>query len=110
MVKLSLKSIFFNQLQPFLARLCRFMYSAQSFLQKPTLSGDVETNPGPKPESNQNFSIYYWNLNSITTHRFVKVLLLKANVSIYNFDIIFLSQIYLDSSIVSDGVNLKMLG
>ena len=27
--------------------------------------GDIEENPGPKCNSNQSFSIYHWNLNSI---------------------------------------------
>ena len=34
------------------------------------LSGDIEENPGPKPGSNQSFSICHWNLNSISAHNY----------------------------------------
>ena len=37
------------------------------------LNGDIELNPGPKPSSFKYFSICYWNLNSITSHDFLKV-------------------------------------
>ena len=42
------------------------------------LIGDIEQNPGPKPSSFKNFSICHWNLNSITSHDFLKVKLLTA--------------------------------
>ena len=32
------------------------------------LSGDIEETPGAKPSPNQSFSIYHWNLNSISAH------------------------------------------
>ena len=37
---------------------------------KVILSGDVELNPGPKPNSVQNFSVWDWNMNSIPAHNF----------------------------------------
>ena len=37
------------------------------------LSGDIEENPGPKPSSNQSFSICHWNLNSMSAHNYIKV-------------------------------------
>ena len=37
------------------------------------LCGDVEENPGPKPSSNQIFSICHWNLNSISAHNYIKL-------------------------------------
>ena len=51
------------------------------------LSGDIELNPGPKPNSCKSFSICHWNLNSITSHNFIKVSLLTADNSIHKFDI-----------------------
>ena len=36
------------------------------------LSGDIEESPGPKPSPNQGFSIWHWNLNSISAHNFKK--------------------------------------
>ena len=52
------------------------------------LSGDIELNPEPKPNSCENFSVCHWNLNSILAHNFSKVLLLNAYTSLHSFDII----------------------
>ena len=51
------------------------------------LSGDDEMNPGPKLISKESFSICHWNLNSITAHNYTKILLLKAYIAVYKFDI-----------------------
>ena len=37
-----------------------------------SLSGDVQLNPGPKNESDVNFSTCHWNLNSIAAHNYAK--------------------------------------
>ena len=42
------------------------------------LCGDIESNPGPRPNAGQSFSICHWNLNSIAAHNFSKISLLKA--------------------------------
>ena len=60
-----------------------------------TLSGDVETNPGPKRNSTETFSFCHWNLNSISSHNYVKISLLKAYITVHKFDIICLSQAYM---------------
>ena len=49
-------------------------------------SGDIEMNPGPKPNPCHSFSICYWNLNSLTPHNYVKVSLLQAYVAIRKFN------------------------
>ena len=43
-------------------------------------------------------------------HSFIKVALVKAYITIYNYDIICLSETYLDSSIPSDDNNLEIPG
>ena len=69
--------------------------------------GDVELNPGPKNRNScYNFSICHWNLNSITAHNFAKVNLLQAYNAIHDFDMICLSESYLDSTVSSDNDNL----
>ena len=73
-----------------------------------TLSGDVELNPGPKGKATQTLLICHWDLNSICAHEFAKLSLLRAYVSIHKFDIICLSETYLDSSI--DDVSLEISG
>ena len=61
------------------------------------LGGDIEENPGPKPSSNESFSICRWNLNSISAHNCIKVSLLRAYISTHKFDIICISETYFDS-------------
>ena len=60
---------------------------------------DVELSPGPKRNAAQTFSIFHWNLSSICAHNFAKLSLLRAYMSVHKFDIICLSETYLDSSI-----------
>ena len=74
------------------------------------LSADVELNPGPKRASTRNISICHWNLNSISAHNYIKLFLLKAYIAIHKFDIICLSETYLDSSTTSDDDNLAISG
>ena len=60
------------------------------------MSGDIETNPGPNNET-KSISICHWNLNGISTQNFVKLSMLEAYNSIYDYDIICLSETYLNS-------------
>ena len=72
------------------------------------LSGDIEENPGPKCNSNQSFSICHWNLNSITAHNYLKISLLRAYISLHNFDVVCISEIYLDFTTALDNENLAI--
>ena len=74
------------------------------------LSGDIKLNPGPKPNSCKSFSIYHWNLNRMTSHNFIKVSLLTAYNNIHKFDIICLSETYLNSETLSSDENLNIPG
>ena len=72
-------------------------------------SGDVEKNPGPKPNSYQSFSVCHWNPNSISPYNFLKLPLLQAYITtVHTFDVICLSVTYLDSSILNDDNNLQI--
>ena len=66
--------------------------------------------PGLKTISQQGFSICHWNLNSIFAHNFAKIFLLKAYLAIHKFDIICLSETYIDSSIPTNNDNLDIDG
>ena len=46
-----------------------------------SLSIDVETNPGPKRISEKTFPFCHWNLNSISSHDYAKMFLLKAYIT-----------------------------
>ena len=72
------------------------------------LCGDIESNPGPRSNSGQSFSICHWNLNSIVVHNFSKMSLLKAYNAIHTYDIICLSETYLNHDTLSDKGNLRI--
>ena len=94
----------------YLIRLRGFMHFFWFYIKKIILSGDVEINPGPQSKRCQEFSICHWNLNSIATHSFIKVSQLKAYITIYNYDVICLSETYRDSSMPFDDNNLEIPG
>ena len=74
------------------------------------LSGDIETNLGPDPGYLNRFSFCHWNLNSIPAHNFVKMSLLRTYNAINRFDIIRLSETYLDNSYHIDDDQLTFPG
>ena len=53
-------------------------------------------------------SICHWNLNSISVHSYAKMFLLKACIAIHKFDIVCISEMYLDSNASPDDNNLKI--
>ena len=71
-------------------------------------SGDVELNLGPKKSSSPTF--FHWNLNGIVAHGFAKISLIQSHALLYNIDIIFLSETFLDSSIGTNNPKLSILG
>ena len=74
------------------------------------LSEDIKTNPGPTPGSGQCFSVCHWNLNSITAHNFAKLSLLTAYNLVHSFDIIYLSETYLNSETPPNDTRLELPG
>lgn len=48
------------------------------------------------------FSLSYWNLNSITVLKFSKISLFEAYIVQYKFDVICISEKYLDPDVISD--------
>ena len=67
--------------------------------------GDIEINPGPKRSS---LTFCHWNLNGIAAHEFIKVSLLQAYITERHFDIICLSETFLNSSLDSEDDRLKI--
>ena len=67
----------------------------------------ILVNPGPRKRNNYyDFSICHWNLNNKAAHNFEKVELLEACDTLNKFDIICLSERYLNNSVLSDNDNL----
>ena len=74
------------------------------------LSSDVEENSGPKPSSCQSFPICHWNLNSISAHNYMKLSLLRVYLSTHKFDVICISESYLNSDASTIDENLEIAG
>ena len=72
---------------------CAFHVSCMTLLL--LRAGDIETNPGPK----KSIKFCHWNLNGLAAHGFVKIPLIEAFINTHNFDIICLSETFLDSTI-----------
>ena len=75
-----------------------------------SLSEDVQLNPGPRDKSSSAFSIYHWNLNSIMAYNYAKMSLLEAYIAAQKFDVVCISETYLDSSTAYDDSNLEIAG
>ena len=69
--------------------------------------GDIELNPGPRKSKGNAVSVSHWNLNSITAHNFSKLTQLKAYISRYKYDFIYLSETFLDSSTPDNLVDIQ---
>ena len=88
-----------------------FNYFVEFFLLLVLLQhGDIETNPGQRTNSYQYLSCCHWNLNSLPAHNYIKVSLIQPYNTIHKYDIICLSETYLDSSIPSDDKALYIEG
>ena len=74
------------------------------------LSGDAEINPGSLSSFQKIFPICHWNVNGISAHDYSKSFLLKAHIILHQFDIICLSETYLDSTISNDDDILQTPG
>ena len=74
------------------------------------LSGDIEENLGPKRNSNQSFSICYWNLNSIIAHNYLKISFFRAYISVHNSNVVCISETYPDPTTALDDKNLEIAG
>ena len=70
--------------------------------------GDVEQNPGPR--NDHYLSIMHWNVNSIPSHNFIKLSMLEAFNSIHKYDLICISESFVDSSYSSDDPSLTLKG
>ena len=74
---------------------CSYLYHIWLFPRLTNLTGGIEKNL----YFSQTFSIDHWNLSSLVAHHFRKVALLKAYLSVQRFDIICISETYVNSSI-----------
>ena len=67
--------------------------------------GDIEANPGPTKKASNYFSCCRWNVNSILAHN--KISLLTAYNIVQKFDIICISEKYLESTVDDKTTEIK---
>ena len=69
--------------------------------------GDIRINPDPK----QSFLTFgHWNLNGLAAHGSIKISLLRGCITDRNFDIICLSETFLNCSLYREDGRLKIEG
>ena len=73
-------------------------------------TGDIDLNPGLLKNPDSYFSCCHWNVNSLATDNYSKVLARKAYNSTYKYDFIRISETFLDSSFESDDKDLMLDG
>ena len=66
------------------------------------ISGDVEINPGPNT-----LEFCCWNLNSISAHDFLRISLIEAYNSIYNYDLKGIVETHLDDTVNQERLAMK---
>ena len=71
-------------------------------------SGDIETNPGQKKQSSLKF--FHWNLYELEAPDFIKLQLIGTYIATNNFDIVCLSETFLNSSIPNDENRINIAG
>ena len=64
----------------------------------------------PKRKDQHCLSVFHWNLNSISAYDYSKLFLLNSYNSLHKFDIICLSETYLDSNTPLNDDNLEISG
>ena len=75
------------------------------------LFNDVALNPGPMKDSSKwNFSIAHWNLNCIAAQNFAKLSQLEDYNTLHGYNLICLSETWLDSTTSIDSNDLSLKG
>ena len=71
--------------------------------------GDIESNPGPS-KKHRPLTCCHWTVNSLTAHKMLKKSLMEAYNDDHKYDIIYISETYLDSSVSDDDKEFAMAG
>ena len=71
------------------------------------LCGDIEENLGPKTKPNDSLSVCYWDVNSNPSHNFQKIVIHQSFVVVHKFDIIRISETFLNNTYEDNDLNLN---
>ena len=85
-----------------------FDFYIMVFINLILLCADIEENLGPKTKPNDNLSVCHRNVNSIPSHNFQKIAVLESFVAMHKFDIICISETFLNNTYKDN--NLKLNG
>ena len=88
---------------------CKNVFTKQLIELLLILCGDVEQNPGPEKEKSH-ITFCHWNLNGLMVHNFIKVSLLQTLTVKNDYDIICLTETFLDSSVENDDDPISIPG
>ena len=67
-------------------------------------SGDIHPHPG---QTHNQFSFCHWNLNGLMAHDKLKITLLEAYNTVYNYDVIAVSKSQLRSSVANTEIHIE---
>ena len=67
-------------------------------------SGDIHPHPG---QTHNQFSFCHWNLNGLMAHDKLKITLLEAYNTVYNYDVIAISESQLRSSVENTEIHIE---
>ena len=84
-----------------------FFYSTIIFLLL-VQHGDIEINPGPMKKQPKYFSCYHCKVNRLLAHN--KISLLTVYNTIHQYNVICVSETFLDSSVSLDDHNISIQG
>ena len=89
------------------SKYCFFGFYIVLFISLILLCGDIEENPDPKTTPNDNLSVCHWILNSILSHDFQKIPFLESFVATHKFDMIQISETFLNNTYDNNDLNLN---
>ena len=71
---------------------------------------DIESNPGHKNKQFNSLSCCHWNVNSLLTQNLSNISQIEAYNSLYNHDVICISETYFDSTILEEDESFHLNG
>ena len=84
-----------------------FAFYILVFINLILLCEDVKKNQRPKTKPNDNLSLCHWNVNSIPSYNFQKIAVLESFVAMHKFDIICVSETFLNNTYHDNDLSLN---
>ena len=84
-----------------------FGFNILVFMSLILLCGDIKEYPGLKIKPNDNLSVCKWNVNGILSHNFQKMAVLESFVAMHRFDIICISETFLNNTYEDSDLNVN---